>query len=145
MTLVTGLSIESKPTRNVNDIVLANIPLAPGQAAKLVVVLLEGGGGTSKPWQEIGAAVLATIPTNVTQAIGAFVSTISQFITFADSDDYLGSFEITISNDAGSITSQWRPLEHSKQISESDPPPGRNGFRFDGDGSNYYGWGFVKP
>lgn len=107
--------------QNVNNISLANFSLNSGESMEVEVEI----------WEH-------DTPSTFT----IFIE-----IPIPDAHDLIGSFAVTITNDGGVINTLWRAGQNvSEQIPEdrTGGGPGSYGFRFTGDGSNYYGWGIVR-
>lgn len=133
---------DGRDPRAFGPVRLVDMPLSPGQSARFVVAIMEEDGGTTQPWQEMAGQILGTIPTGITQALAGFLNTIGKFLVFHDSDDYIGSFEIKIRNENGALNSEWAALERCNYIPNAEGPD-THGFRLNGDGSGYFGWGNV--
>jgi hypothetical protein len=110
--------------RNENNIVLLDMPLHSGEGATIVVGIWEQDGDT--------------LNINIQDLVE---------ISIKDEDDLIGVFSVRVDN-YQAFNVSWQAI--SKVVSEvpedqTGGGPGSYGFRFNGDGSDYFGWGVVIP
>ncbi len=138
---------DGKPPRNINDVLLQPVSLLPGESASILVTIMEEDGGTSKTWQEIATGLLVLIPdpTGISEAAAGVLEFLGQFLIIQDPDDFIGSYQILLRNESGTITTQWFPLSGVSENIPGGGGPGTHGFRFNGSKTNYFGWGKLVP
>jgi hypothetical protein len=127
---------------------LFNGELEPGQSWDLNVLFMEEDGGTSKPFQELAAAIATSSGNPYAVAGGTVLAGITKLGGWIkDSDDYVGNFGVHIANDQGTIKVSWNGKE---RIATSNPDPSakteprHREFRMNGDGANYVAWMQVR-
>ena len=114
---------------------LLRIPMRPGTAMDLLVLVMEEDGGTVGGW----AAMAASAAGVINKGAGAVIAAIARFIPpIEDKDDFIGSFNVHIERTTGgelltTFTPRDRTFEHSD--------PSRYWIQFfvnmNGDGSEY--------
>lgn len=119
-----------------------------GETWNFAVLIMEEDGGTTRTYQQIGSEVLKQIDNPYTQAAGYVLGVLAKLGFFAtDTDDYIGSFGVQVANSGGQLSVSWRNGDHVA-FSQADPmasgQPTRHEFRFNGDGSNYVGWFYIR-
>jgi hypothetical protein len=113
--------------------------LPSGQSWSLGVMILEEDGGTTKDMQQIGAYLLKESGDPYGVTVGTLLSLLTKLGVWAtDTDDYIGSFAVQVSNNNGNITSRWKSIDRVTS-SEGDSNSLEYKFRMGGDGSNYIG------
>lgn len=128
--------------RYVNGVDLGTIDVHEGQTATYVVLVMEEDGGNTKTAQEILAAVLGTSKDPNIVAAGGILGTLTLLGLFAeDSDDYIGSFAVIVTNKGG-YTIEWiaKDRVHFENAEGFyGELAGQNAHRFhmNGDGSDY--------
>lgn len=96
--------------------------------------MMEEDGGTSTEFQGAAATVLMATGNPYTHGAGVVLGALTKLGFFlTDSDDYIGSFGVQITNNNDSISVDWKPTD-----------PLMREFRFNGDNSNYVGWFQVR-
>lgn len=122
--------------------------LAPGQSWNLSVTVMEEDGGTTKTAQQVVGALLIETGDPYAAAAGTIIGGLAKLGVFiTDTDDWPGSIGVRISNNNGSLRTEWRSKE---RIVDSIPDPDDKGnpnkreFRMNGDGSNYVAWFGVR-
>jgi hypothetical protein len=110
-----------------NNIVLADLPLADGEWAVIVVTIWEHDPGFT--W-------------GIQIDVGGQGTVLD--LEFTDDDDLIGGFSVQIDMGKEAVAkTAWRPGVYvSAEVPEDQTGggPGSYGFRFRGDGSNYFGW-----
>jgi hypothetical protein len=113
--------------------------LLDGESVAVDVLLMEEDGGTSKPWQELAAAVVGSSenPYAVAAASILEIATKLGFNFVNDDDDFLGAFSVVITNNGGKLSTQWKPLAYVFQQDEAGkdqflPPPNSQRFYLNG-------------
>jgi hypothetical protein len=126
--------------------IIYNVDLLSGGVAKrqqvsAVIVVMEEDGGTSKPYQEMLAELLEQTDNPITTTAGYILELLTKFGLYAvDSDDYIGSFAMTMYSDlqGHNLYSRWSPIDRiSVSQPRNDIGPNAWEFRMNGDGSNY--------
>jgi len=133
---------------DVQNVILTDFSLSDGQSMKVVVTFMEEDGGTAFGWLDYAkgvdervrkAGVSSPIP------VTSFVDFIKTFLPdIRDTDDWIGTFQVDISQDKNGLKADWSAVQRSTYLGQSSGPKS-NGFRFNGDGTNYYGWGQLNP
>lgn len=122
--------------------------LAEGQSWDVSVTVMEEDGGTGKPAQEVAAALLAESGDPYAASAGTILGILTRLgFFYTDTDDWMGSFGVRITNKQGQTEVSWNPKErmvHSIPDPEAPSNPRRREFRMNGDGSNYVGWFEVR-
>jgi hypothetical protein len=116
--------------------------LAPGQAWDVIVSIMEEDGGNTKQAQEVLAALGESSGDPFLMTGGAVVGLLTKLgVSVNDTDDYIGSWVLHVSNENGNITHQWKGIDRIGHI-DRDVNGDHKGheYRFNGDGSDYVGW-----
>ena len=119
-----------------------------GETWNFAVLIMEEDGGTTRTYQQIGSEVLKQIDNPYTQATGYVLGVLTKLGFFAtDTDDYIGSFGVQVANSGGQFSVNWRNGDRVS-FSQADPnapdQTTRHEFRFNGDGTNYVGWFYIR-
>lgn len=123
--------------------------LKKGESMVVIVAVMEEDGGSVKQWLEFGKKLGEELPTGklTTKVTGILDIMLKIFPDIQDTDDYIGSFRVDLAyrESDGYTTAEWGAVERSSGLGQCSGPRS-NCFRFDGDGTNYLGWGelFLK-
>jgi hypothetical protein len=119
-----------------------------GETWNFAVMIMEEDGGTTKDYQKFASEILKQVDDPYLKAGGVVLDLLTRLGLWAtDTDDYIGSFGVQVTNKGGQINVTWRDAERiSRSTPDPDAPndPKRHEFRFNGDGSNYVGWFHVR-
>jgi hypothetical protein len=126
---------------------LLDFDLKKDERMQVIVAIMEKDGGSPKQWLDFSKALADKLPANdITTSITSVLDLVTGWIGLVnvkDTDDYIGSFRVDLWNDEDSIhtiKANWSAVDRAIGVGQSSGPRS-NGFRFDGDGTNYYGWG----
>jgi hypothetical protein len=118
--------------------------LNPGESWDIIFAFMEEDlGSTGEDALPGLAKALQTTPNAYAIAAGTFL----QFLTDlgimkvnVDSDDYIGSMALHVTNDGGKIVTEWREVDRVSKL------PFKNAFEFDmtGDDSIYKAWIYTQ-
>ena len=111
--------------------------VSPGQRWDVVILIMEEDGGNSKKWQEAASAAAIESGNPYAIAGGVILATFTKLFggIVNDTDDYIGSFAVSIANNGGNVTTDWRAID---RVSSSQGAEERE-FGMNGDGSAYIG------
>jgi hypothetical protein len=123
--------------------------IGPGQSWDLTVLVMEEDGGNSAQWQRAASTAAIRSGNPFAVAGGAILAVYTELFggIVNDTDDYIGSFAVHITNDNNNIRVDWKPLDrvdHMIPDPNDGGNPNRREFRMNGDGTNYVGWYYVN-
>lgn len=116
-----------------------NGELPPGSTWDLSVIVMEEDGGNSKQIQQIGSAALLKSGNPYSVGAGAILKGLTElgFNIVSDTDDYIGSFGVSIRDDGSGRSVTWKVMDRAEQ--KPSTSESKADFHFNGDHSDYSG------
>lgn len=135
---------------DVQNVIISDFNLLEGQSAKIVFTIMEEDGGSAFGWLDFAKGVDKRARENgITSPVpvAPFVDFVKSFIPdIGDSDDWIGTFQVDVTKRNGSLVADWSAVQRANFLGYNQQEGRTRGdFRFNGDGTNYYGWGKLNP
>lgn len=144
-----GTDSASGKSHCISDRTLATLEISPEQTWRATVFVMEMDDGTNGSLKDEMKKLLGPFPDTSPRTPGGMRGDLSSDGFFkGDHDEFLGSFDVTITNPSGTtLVATW---EKRERVEHSIPDPdfpldkNRQEFRFNGEDSNHVGWFGVR-